>query len=347
MMEGIARRLTEHQIERPWAFLVAMIVLSTVIAPGAMNIDIKPSTEDILPADDPAVERLDTLRSEFRGDTTYIVIEADDVRRPSVLAYMERLESLIEREENVGSVRSPLDRLDERPSDLQEAERVIESGPLVSDGFTMATMAVTADTQADAFEIESFVTALQQDIRAVEAADPAVETSLTGYNVIDRATFQMIIADFTTITGVSFGAVLVVLALLFRDLRKMVLPLVTVIIGLVWMMGLGGYMGADLTVISMVAAAMIMGLGIDFGIHVTKKYWNTGQGREGLIETMVALSRGLLGGSVTTGVGFIALLAAQLEGMHSLGIFLFTGILSTYVGTIMVLPPLITIFDEV
>jgi len=40
----------------------------------------------------------------------------------------------------------------------------------------------------------------------------------------------------------------------------------------------------------MVSAAMIMGLGIDFGIHVTKKYYSTNGGKEGMSETMVELS---------------------------------------------------------
>ncbi|MFB6147403.1 MAG: hypothetical protein ABEJ66_00825, partial [Candidatus Nanohaloarchaea archaeon] len=45
-------------------------------------------------------------------------------------------------------------------------------------------------------------------------------------------------------------------------------------------------------------AAMIMGLGIDFGIHVTKKYYNSERGKEGLSVSMVELSRGLLGASM-------------------------------------------------
>lgn len=163
--------------------------------------------------------------------------------------------------------------------------------------------------------------------------------------MIDLATFQVIINDFAVITGVSFGAVLLVLFGVFRDLKRMLFPIVPVMFGLVWMLGLGGYLGANLTIISMVSAAMIMGLGIDFGIHVTKKYFNTVRGSDGMSETMTELSRGLLGGATTTGVGFLALLAANLTGMHALGIFLFTGIISAYIGAVVVLPSIIIIVD--
>jgi len=175
---------------------------------------------------------------------------------------------------------------------------------------------------------------------------PPAETDLTGYNMIDLATFNVIINDFIRITGVSFGAVLGVLYFVFRDRRKMMMPIVPVMFALVWMLGLGGWLGANLTIISMVSAAMIMGLGIDFGIHVTKKYYSTNGGKEGMSETMVELSRGLLGGSITTGIGFLFTAFANLSGMHALGIFLFTGIISAYIGAVVLLPVLIIMIES-
>jgi len=131
----------------------------------------------------------------------------------------------------------------------------------------------------------------------------------------------------------------------FRDIRKIWFPISVVMFALVWMIGLGGWLGADLTIISMVSAAMIMGLGIDFGIHVTKKYYSLGSGIDSLSRTMVELSRGLLGASMTTAVGFLSLLFANLTGMHSLGIFLFTGIISAYIGAVFLLPTLLILID--
>jgi len=63
-------------------------------------------------------------------------------------------------------------------------------------------------------------------------------------------------------------------------------------------------------------------------------------------ETMVELSRGLLGGSITTGIGFLSLLFANLSGMHALGIFLFTGIISAYIGAVVLLPVLIIMIES-
>jgi len=345
IIEELASKLVDYQIENPYRVLVIIGILTLMVLPGALNLEVKPSTEAILPADDPTVESLDTLRAKFSGDTTYIVFEANnDVRNTELLEDIHRIENRIQTAENVYSTESPASIAVKRYGYIPDEERLEELNyqSMVSDSYRTAVVAVRSDTQASSEEIRK----LYDDIHlAVQSESPPANYYLTGYNMIDLATFQVIISDFTMITGVSFGAVLLVLYGVFRDFKRMMFPIVPVMFGLVWMLGLGGYFGADLTIISMVSAAMIMGLGIDFGIHVTKKYFNTKRGAEGISETMVELSRGLLGGSTTTGVGFLALLAANLTGMHSLGIFLFTGIVSAYIGSVFLLPTLIILSD--
>ena len=346
LIEGLASKLVECQIENPYRVLIVMGVLTAMVIPGALNLEVKPSTEAILPADDPTVESLDTLRAKFSGDTTYIVFEADeDVRNTELLEDIHRIENRVQKAENVHSTESPASMLIQQYGKIpEEKERLDEFNyrSMISDSYRTAIVAVRSDTQANSDEIRK----LYNDIHsAVQSESPPANYYLTGYNMIDLATFQVIINDFMMITAVSFGAVLLVLYGVFRDLKRMMFPIVPVMFGLIWMLGLGGYLGANLTIISMVSAAMIMGLGIDFGIHVTKKYFNTKRESEGIKETMIELSRGLLGGSTTTGVGFLALLAANLTGMHSLGIFLFTGIISAYIGSVFLLPTLIILID--
>ena len=345
IIEDLASRLVEYQIDHPKKVLIILAVFTAFVIPGALNLEVKPSTEAILPEDDPTVESLDTLRAKFSGDTTYIVFESNqDIRNTELLKEMQRIESRIKLAENVHSTESPASMLTQKYGQIPEDKDRLEEfdyWSMVSENYRTGIIAVRTDTQANSGEIQK----LYDDIHTTVQSETTQDYYLTGYNMIDLATFQVIISDFMMITGVSFAAVLLVLFGVFRDLKRMMYPIVPVLFGLIWMLGLGGYLGANLTIISMVSAAMIMGLGIDFGIHVTKKYFNTQRGGEGLSETMVELSRGLLGGSTTTGVGFLALLAANLTGMHALGIFLFTGIISAYIGAVFLLPTLIIMID--
>ncbi|MFB6193372.1 MAG: MMPL family transporter [Candidatus Nanohaloarchaea archaeon] len=346
IVENAASKLVEYQVEHPYRVLGALLLLTALIIPGATQMEIKPSTEAVLPQDDPVVESLNTLRGKFYGDTSYMVFRAEDVRNTELLETMKRMGNRVENFENVHSVQSPASLLERRYSRIPEDKQTLNNfnyRGFVSNDYRSATMAIRADTQANPDEIKKLNNKLKQQI---DAENPNAEVTLTGYNMIDLATFQVIISDFIRITGVAFLAVLGVLYATFRDLKKIWFPISVVMFSLIWMIGLGGWLGADLTIISMVSAAMIMGLGIDFGIHVTKKYYSMEKGIDSLSVTMVELSRGLLGASMTTAVGFLALLAANLTGMHSLGIFLFTGIISAYIGAVVLLPTLIILTQK-
>lgn len=345
-LEGLTEKLVERQFESPFKVLAVLVVLTVFIVPGALQLQVKPSTEAVLPSEDSTVKSLDSLRSEFYGDTTYIVFSSDNIQNLELMNSMKKIQNRLETHENIYSSYSPADVLIQRYGEIpnsQEKLKQVDYGPTVGDNYRNAVIEIRTDTQSDSDEIRKLHNQLKRDITAV---NPKAETSLTGYNMINLATFNVIISDFLRITGVSFAAMLVALFIVFRDLKKMFLPVLPVMFALFWMLGLGGWLGADLTIISMVSAAMIMGIGIDFGIHVTKRYDSNSKDREGLNRTMKKLSRGLLGGSLTTGVGFLSLLFANLTGMHSLGIFLFTGIISAYIGAVALLPAIIVLTGD-
>jgi predicted RND superfamily exporter protein len=248
IVEALSARLVDIQAESPWRVLGVLAVLTVLVVPGALNLEVKPSTEAILPGDDPAVESLDSLRAEFYGDTTHVVVQQSDVRKQEVLERLERVENRVEKLENVRSVTSPASMFSQDiPADRDELVEKDYRGT-VSNDFDTALVSVRADTQANPSEIDKLHSSLS---RIVETEMPSAEYSLTGYNMIDLATFQVIINDFIRITGVSFGAVLLVLYGFFRDPVQMLFPVVPVVFALVWMLGLGGYLGADLTIISM------------------------------------------------------------------------------------------------
>ena len=113
-------------------------------------------------------------------------------------------------------------------------------------------------------------------------------------------------------------------------------------------MGIIGYLQLTITVVSMVAAAMIIGLGIDFAIHVSFTYYNNIEKhskKQALIETLQELLRAMLGASLTTIAGFLALLFGILPAMKILGIILAIGIGITLISAIILLPALLSFFD--
>jgi len=163
------------------------------------------------------------------------------------------------------------------PSSINDARELSKLSPefmsFVDSGYSFSVVKITTNTGASSKVINELITQIKEDIVSVEEFGINVKTQVTGFSAIDRATFSVIMSDFAKITLVSMIGIMIVVLFTFKSLTKGMLPMVIVMNSLIWTMGIVGYLNLTITVISMVAAAMIMGLGIDFGIHQVHAYF--------------------------------------------------------------------------
>jgi len=167
MLEAFSEKLVEQQVGRPKTVLAVLAVLTLLILPGALNLSVKPSTEAILPGDDPVVESLDSLRGKFYGDTTYVVFKSEDVRDPELFKSMERIQNRLEKSENVYTTRSAAEMAQKKYGYIPEDREKLENakyGSTVSEDYRTALISVRADTQAKSSEIKKLHDEIQTAI---------------------------------------------------------------------------------------------------------------------------------------------------------------------------------------
>lgn len=355
MIEAIARRITGAQAKRPWLFIGAFILITLLLLPGLTRLvgNVEPSLEKVLPQQVDEVVAMNDMRAQFGADMMYLVMEVEpplsDVRHPALLEYQRAVAEKLREREHILEVHTLADSA--LPQTLDEARATFTDEHLaeyVSPDYRVSVVQLRTDTGASAELIGEVVQAIEEDLDSLAGMDPGVTTTITGFNAIDKATFDVIISDFQRITMLSMLLVMLVVLLTFRSLKRAVLPMLVVMVALLWTMGIAGYLGLTITVVSMVSAAMIMGLGIDFGIHIVHTY---GERRKrlsrqrALSATMEELLRATLGASLTTTAGFLALLAGVLPAMKTLGIILGMGIMITMVGAVFLLPPVVFLVE--
>jgi hypothetical protein len=320
--------------------------------------------EKVLPQEIKEIQTMNYLRSNFGSDMLYILAHTEggvaDVRSPDYLRYIDSVDQRISTREYVLSVRSVADVVKERnggviPPTREEVERLFveseELDSLTNQGKTFSILEVQTNVGASADAITQIVEAIRTDIDASEHLNPGVETQLTGFPAIDQATFQVIMSDFLVITFAAMAVVALVVWITFGSLSRGMLPMAIVMNALVWTMGLVGYLGLTITVVTMVAAAMIMGLGIDFGIHQVHGYFRLredyGYSSKRAVKSIVQeLIRAMIGASFTTMAGFLALLFGVLPAMQNLGLILAMGIFTTLIGAVFLLPVIIYLSDR-
>lgn len=140
-----------------------------------------------------------------------------------------------------------------------------------------------------------------------------------------------------------FAAVLIFLLLTFRSIKYTIFASVPLVIGMVWMLGLYPLFGLKLNMVNVIVIPLIIGMGIDFGIHIAHRYKT-----EGNIETTYRYTgKGVFLSALTTMIGFGSLgLVGSFPAIASLGSILFFGITACLLTTLIILPALLSFIHK-
>ncbi len=168
---------------------------------------------------------------------------------------------------------------------------------------------------------------------AVSAGDPSIV--VTGTNVVSEELRTIFKRD--AVKAVVIGCVIVAALLLF-DLRKLKYALLInaqVIFGVIMMFGLMGVMGLGLNFVNSFTAIMVLGFGVDYGIHMVHRLRATpGRIDQGVLETGKAITIAAL----TNGAGFGALTLSSFPAMKSVGIVAILGSLMCLLTALAFIP---------
>jgi hypothetical protein len=185
--------------------------------------------------------------------------EGPDVRTASSLRTLERVNAVPEAErvignpawnefllyDNEGEIRKSL-----RPffPDEQHAQMVVR-------------LPGNQDIEAEG-EAADFVQATTADL-AFEGA----EVTTTGAPVLLRDINDYLTGGMLTLGAIAVGLMIIIL-LVFFDVRWRLLPLGVILLGVVWAFGLAGYLGIPLTIVTIAGLPVMLGVGIDYAIQM-------------------------------------------------------------------------------
>ncbi|HEX2644752.1 MAG TPA: MMPL family transporter, partial [Thermoanaerobaculia bacterium] len=170
---------------------------------------------------------------------------------------------------------------------------------------------------------------------------------LAGTNVINQRVRTQVIDDawVASILGVVLVALLIWMD--FRSLRWTLYSLIPLVIGLLWMGGGMVLFGIPMNFINIFVTTMIIGIGVDYGVHVLHRYrevvgLSDEEFESGLLET----GKAVVAASLSTIVGFGSLIFSHYPGLQSTGKVAILGALSTCLVSITLLPVALTLMRK-
>lgn len=127
-----------------------------------------------------------------------------------------------------------------------------------------------------------------------------------------------------------------------RALRNTILAFVPPTFGLVLLMGLLGWLQIDLNPANLIVLPLIVGIGVDSGVHVMHDYRH----QQGSYRMSSSTANSVLLTSLSTMVGFGSMMIADHRGLHSLGLVLTLGVGSCLFVAVILLPALLTLLSN-
>ena len=155
------------------------------------------------------------------------------------------------------------------------------------------------------------------DIIGAIPLDDGTLVRSSGHAVIFAAMIRSIVHDAPLATGASLFAVAVLVLALTRGRGGAALVIATLVAGVLWMLGAAAWIGVRTNFLNFIALPITFGIGVDYGINIYVRYQLEGRGRVG---RAVRASGGAVAlCSLTTIIGYAALLVADNQALRSFG----------------------------
>ncbi|MFV2071176.1 MAG: MMPL family transporter [Thermoanaerobaculales bacterium] len=162
---------------------------------------------------------------------------------------------------------------------------------------------------------------------------------LAGPNVVSKELRRIVWDD--AVKAALLGLVVVFL-LMWADLGgpvRALLALLPLLVGMTWMLGTMALLGLRLNFLNIFVLTMIVGIGVDYGVHLLHRWFESGGSPSAVAETSKAIAVAAL----TTMVGFGSLVLSHYPGLRSVGAAAILGSLFTAVLGITLLPAVLSL----
>lgn len=171
------------------------------------------------------------------------------------------------------------------------------------------------------------------------AAELGPRVSLVGINVLGEYLRQQVQRDALVAALLGFVVVALLLWMDFRNLRQTVVALVPLCVGIVWMLGTMGFFDMPLNFMNVFVSTMIIGIGVDYGIHMIHRYREAGEaGEDARLAGMQETGKAIVLAALSTIIGFGSLSLSHYPGLRSMGFVAILGALFTSLVAITLLP---------
>ena len=345
----------------------------TLSAPLSITLAIPPRQKEKAPLIEEVAREIDALnRAEAPVEHTWDEAELEELQTRLAALKSTALELSVlasalydqDTEDKVGELRDILNRIDRRVKTAPDIERLSRLDGMIQREVDDAFARFVAMADKRSLSAADLPAQLTERVRGtdgswivlVRANDYVYEEAFLRTHVAELKAISsehaglvplwaemltQIQRDLPIMSLATLIAVAFIVLIGLRSIKGALLSLVPLVVGLVWTLGVLGLLGVKLNFISVLSVPLIVGIGIDDGVHLYHRIRHD----RSVTRALVHAGKGLILTSMTTGIGFGSLLLSVHRGVYSLGLTTVIGIVACLVVSLLLLPALVAIFQ--
>lgn len=216
---------------------------------------------------------------------------------------------------------------------------------------------VVVQFDPDLPELEQQAVSLDLRDAVAEVDVPGVAIDVFSLGILFSELEGGIEEELPFLLSLSFLLVVVILAFIYRSISDVIIGLVGLVVSIIWMYGIAVLLGPDylglvgaFTQISIVVPVLLVGLGIDYAVHLTSRYREERAldktPPEAARTALLTVGGALVLATVTTIIGFLTNIASPLPPITDFGVFAAAGVVSSFVVMGLLVPATRNLLDR-
>ena len=368
ILEPVLQKIAHFQIKHPVFSILLLLAFTTMIWGGVSQVKTVASLELMMPTSITEIDAINTLRDSNMGKDGIVILlsvdrealytnGAQDIVNEEVLLYLQNLEKALERESTILRVESIASYLPEINNEFEINSLSNEEREEFEGLYSRFVSSDKSNTilfiETDIGRSDSQMQLLVQKVKGIVSSSslPAGrEVEYTGTPIIQQELGELVNRDRNVTQYVSLLFVFIITALVFRSFTSAIMPIVVVFLSVNWLYGTMGYTGLPISTLAGGVAAMVVGIGIDFAIHIINKFkYERKQGNKipQAIELAVVHTGSALSATSLTTIGaFLAFFVGVMPEMGRFGLLMAIGIFYSLTFSIFGLPALLILEEK-
>ncbi|MDI3542181.1 MAG: uncharacterized protein PWQ62_1095 [Candidatus Methanomethylophilaceae archaeon] len=207
---------------------------------------------------------------------------------------------------------------------------------------------VMADGPANILEYESAVIAIADEVN--ELYGNSVLVQVFAENTIIMGMADVAVDDLSFLFPLAVLIMVAVLMLMYRDFVDMLIGIICLVFAIIWAFGAAVVFNIGTSVISIAVPVLLLGLGIDYALHLVFRYRDErgeGMGTEESCKTSIgSVGEALILATITTVIAFLSNSFSSMKIINDFGLLSAVGIICNFIIMILMIPSVQVIRDR-